>query len=69
MIQIFDCEVFAYDWFFVFKDLETKEYTVVHNDNEARPDGNMDKLAAALDRLTVFLAEKEKAPLDAGTSV
>ncbi len=35
---------------------------------EARPDGNMDKLAAALDRLTVFLAEKEKAPGDAGTS-
>lgn len=35
MIQIFDCEVFAYDWFFVFKDLETKEYTVIHNDNDA----------------------------------
>lgn len=35
MIQIFDCEVFAYDWFFVFKDLETKEYTIIHNDNEA----------------------------------
>lgn len=32
---IFDCEVFAYDWVFVFKDRETHEHTVMHNDNEA----------------------------------
>ena len=32
---IFDCEVFAYDWLFVFKDVETGEYTIIHNDNEA----------------------------------
>lgn len=32
---IFDCEVFAYDWLFVFKEVETGEYTVIHNDNEA----------------------------------
>lgn len=32
---IFDCEVFAYDWVFVFKDRATRERTIVHNDNEA----------------------------------
>ena len=32
---IFDCEVFAFDWLFVFKHKTTKEYTVIHNDNEA----------------------------------
>lgn len=32
---VFDCEVFAYDWLFVFKDAATEEYTVIHNDNEA----------------------------------
>ena len=32
---IFDCEVFAYDWLFVFKNKVTKEYTVIWNDNEA----------------------------------
>lgn len=32
---IFDCEVFAFDWLFVFKHKATKEYTVIHNDNEA----------------------------------
>ena len=32
---IFDCEVFAYDWLFVFKNKVTKEYTVIHNDNDA----------------------------------
>ncbi len=31
----YDCEVFAFDWIVVFKDLETGQYTVVHNDNEA----------------------------------
>ena len=34
-MYIFDCEVFKYDWLFVFKDLETGEYTVIHNDNDA----------------------------------
>ena len=32
---IFDCEVFAFDWLFVFKHKATGEYTVNHNDNEA----------------------------------
>jgi len=32
---VFDCEVFAYDNVFVFKNAATDEYTVVHNDNEA----------------------------------
>lgn len=32
---IFDCEVFRYDWLFVFKEIETGEYTVIYNDNEA----------------------------------
>jgi hypothetical protein len=27
--------VFAYDWLFVFKDIESGAYTVIHNDNEA----------------------------------
>ena len=32
---IFDCEVGAKDWLFVFKNVETGEYTVIHNDNDA----------------------------------
>ena len=38
MTFIFDCEVFAFDWLFVFKDLDSGEYTVIHNDNEAVKD-------------------------------
>lgn len=34
-IFIFDCEVFAHDWLFVFKEIVTGEYTVIHNDNDA----------------------------------
>ena len=34
-IITYDCEVFAYDWIVVFKDKETGDYTVIHNDNEA----------------------------------
>jgi len=37
-MHIFDCEVFAYDWLFVFKDVDNGEYTVIHNDNEAVKD-------------------------------
>lgn len=33
-IFVYDCEVFAYDWLFVFKDYETGEYTIAHNDAE-----------------------------------
>ena len=29
----YDCEVFARDWIVVFKDYESKHFTVVHNDN------------------------------------
>jgi len=32
---VYDCEVFAHDWIVVFKDVETGQYTVIHNDNEA----------------------------------
>ena len=32
---VYDCEVFKEDWIVVFKDHETGQYTVVHNDNEA----------------------------------
>lgn len=32
---IFDCEVFAFDWLFIFKNKVTKERTVIWNDNEA----------------------------------
>lgn len=31
----YDFEVFAYDWLVVFKDRETQEYTIFHNDSEA----------------------------------
>ena len=31
---IFDCEVFAHDWLFVFKEVATGEYTVIWNDND-----------------------------------
>jgi len=34
-MHIFDCEVFRYDWLFVFKEVETGEYTIIYNDNEA----------------------------------
>lgn len=34
-IFIFDCEVFAHDWLFVFKEIATGEYTFIHNDNDA----------------------------------
>ncbi len=34
-MYIFDCEVFKYDWLFVFKNASSGEYTVIHNDNEA----------------------------------
>jgi len=31
-IFVYDCEVFAHDWLFVFKDHETGEYHIYHND-------------------------------------
>lgn len=34
-IITYDFEVFAYDWLVVFKDKETGQYTIIHNDNEA----------------------------------
>lgn len=34
-LYVFDCEVFAYDWLFVFKEVETGNYEIIHNDNEA----------------------------------
>lgn len=32
-IYIYDIEVYAYDWIVVAKNIETKGYTVIHNDN------------------------------------
>lgn len=32
---VYDCEVFCADWLFVFKNIATGEYTVIHNDNDA----------------------------------
>lgn len=34
-LLVYDCEVFAYDWIVVFKDVETGVHTVVHNDSDA----------------------------------
>ena len=34
-LVIYDCEVFQFDWLVVFKDHESGQYTVIHNDNEA----------------------------------
>jgi len=34
-LYIFDCEVFAHDWLIVFKNKETRQYTVIWNDNDA----------------------------------
>lgn len=34
-LYIFDCEVLAYDWLFVFKEFATGQYTVIWNDNKA----------------------------------
>lgn len=33
-VYIFDYEVFAHDWVFVAKSVDTGEYTVIHNDND-----------------------------------
>lgn len=35
MIYTYDFEVFKYDWLVVFKNIQTGEYTVIHNDNYA----------------------------------
>ena len=34
-LYIFDFEVFSYDWLVIFKNKVTREYTIIHNDNEA----------------------------------
>ena len=34
-MYIFVCEVFSHDYLFVFRDVESGEFTVIHNDNEA----------------------------------
>ena len=31
----YDCEVFAHDWIVVFKDYESKHFSIIHNDNAA----------------------------------
>ena len=32
-IYMYDIEVLKYDWIVVAKNIETKAYTVIHNDN------------------------------------
>lgn len=48
----YDCEVFAYDWVVIFKDYETKHFTVIHNDNAA--------LLACIDEETVYCGFNSK---------
>ncbi len=48
----YDCEVFAHDWLVVFKDYETKHFTVIHNDNAA--------LLACIDEETVYCGFNSK---------
>lgn len=48
----YDCEVFARDWIVVFKDYETKHFTVIHNDNHA--------LSACIDDDTVYCGFNSK---------
>lgn len=51
-LYIFDCEVFAYNWLFVFKDANSGEYTVIHNDN--------DELKAFMDERPVLCGYNNK---------
>ena len=48
----YDCEVFAHDWIVVFKDYETKHFTVIHNDNSA--------LRACIDEDSVYCGFNSK---------
>ena len=48
----YDCEVFAQDWIVVFKDYETKHFTVIHNDNAS--------LLACIDDDTVYCGFNSK---------
>lgn len=48
----YDCEVFAHDWLVVFKDYETKHFTVIYNDNAA--------LRACIDDETVYCGFNSK---------
>ena len=34
-LYIFDCEVFKCDWLFIFKEVATGEFTIIHNDNDS----------------------------------
>lgn len=48
----YDCEVFCKDWIVVFKNYETKDFTVIHNDNAA--------LRACIDDDTVYCGFNSK---------
>ena len=48
----YDCEVFAHDWIVVFKDYESKHFSVIHNDNQA--------LLACIDEDTVYCGFNSK---------
>ena len=48
----YDCEVFCSDWIVVFKDYETKHFSVIHNDNQA--------LLACIDEDTVYCGFNSK---------
>lgn len=49
---VYDCEVFNDDWLVVFKDIESGQYTIIHNDNDA--------LKMALDKECVYIGFNSK---------
>jgi len=48
----YDCEVFSHDWLVVFKDKETGQYTIIHNDN--------DSLKERIDDETIYVGFNSK---------
>ena len=52
MTYIYDTEVFAYDFIVVLKNLETGEYTVIHNDN--------DEVKSAFDNESLYVGFNSK---------
>ena len=51
-LVVYDVECFAHDWLVVFKDYETKHFSVIHNDNQA--------LLACIDDETVYCGFNSK---------
>lgn len=49
---VYDVEVFSDDWLVIFKDIETKQYTVIHND--------IDELKASLSEECIYVGFNSK---------